>query len=101
MEVDDFNWSASIIHPTGLTVTTCEGQCDNQVWPFSSDTSIATHSNATHLDRFYSSEKRCCIANSFSPFNVLYFNELGNVVLKSIDDIIINGCACLPFYSSQ
>ena len=96
IDFERFGWTASVIFPKGLTISLCEDECTNRVNQNSFAKSETTLPNVGLLHRFYSSVKRCCIANTFSPLNVLYFDERGNVVLKRIDNLLVHNCVCLP-----
>ena len=94
IDFESIGWTASVIFPKGFTITLCEGECTNRVNQNNFAKSDTTLPKAGLLHHF--SSKRCCFANTFSPLNVLYFDERGNVILKRIDHLLAHNCACLP-----
>lgn len=36
----------------------------------------------------------CCASTSFAPLDILYFNDEGNVIRKTVPDMIVTGCGC-------
>jgi hypothetical protein len=91
----EIGWDKFIIEPKFLSSFYCSGSCDlpldDTVMPTSHAILISL---ASQLKRFDYLPKVCCKPDKLSSKMFLFIDEFENIVIKKIDDIIVESCSC-------
>lgn len=94
VDFSDVGWNDWIVAPPGYQAYYCHGDC-----PFP----LADHLNSTNhaiVQTLVNSvnpsavPKACCVPTELSPISMLYLDEFEKVVLKTYQDMVVEGCGC-------
>lgn len=88
-------WSEWIISPNSFHAHYCAGLCTFPMKKAVHPSNHATIQSLVHALGLYANVPRpCCVPQDLSPLTLLYFDQDGNVVLKSYPSMIVESCAC-------
>lgn len=95
IDFNELGWNQVIIEPKYLNSFYCSGSCDLPLDDNSKPTSYAILiSLASRLKRFNYLPKVCCKPDRLASKMFLFVDELDNVVIKKVNDIIVESCSC-------
>ena len=86
----ELSWNDFIISPPGFMAFRCKGSCTA---PGSSFTNHGLLANAFYGTRNHA-KVPCCVADSYRPLPIMYYDKNQNVVIKMYDDMIVESCMC-------
>ncbi|XP_060066054.1 bone morphogenetic protein 2-like [Ylistrum balloti] len=87
-------WTDWIFAPPGYQAYYCQGECE---FPFSEHMNATNHAIVQDLVNSIDSKsvpKPCCVPTELSPISLLYVDEYEKVILKSYQDMVVEGCGC-------
>lgn len=87
-------WTDWIFAPPGYRAYYCQGECE---FPFSEHMNATNHAIVQDLVNSIdpkSVPKPCCVPTELSPISLLYVDEYDKVILKSYQDMVVEGCGC-------
>ena len=91
----DIGWDKFIIRPTELNVYYCNGLCEG---PFDNSSNASNHAImqyfAANSGNYKFLPKTCCVPTSYTSEYFLIRDSKHNIVIKLIDDIIVESCGC-------
>jgi hypothetical protein len=91
----DIGWDRFIIRPTELNVYYCNGLCEG---PFDNSLNASNHAImqyfATNSGSYNFLPRICCVPTSYTSEYFLIRDSKHNIVIKLIDDIIVETCGC-------
>lgn len=91
----DFNDLAgplqSILLPKKVNVGICQGSCNDAHAALDVHGSIL---RSTTLKEASASNDLCCVPKIYKPFSTLIYNNQGDIVVRNVNDLIVDGCGC-------
>nr|BBD75245.1 bone morphogenetic protein7-1 [Parasteatoda tepidariorum] len=95
IDFDRIGWAAWIISPKGYNAYQCKGDCSFPLGQNQRPTNHATVQSIAHeLGLTNAVKLPCCVPDRLLSISLLYFDEVGNVILKQYDDMVAMGCGC-------
>ena len=96
VDFEQIGWSSTIISPRFYNAYHCLGHCSYPLGVLHNPTNHAVIQSIINHDKIADSvDAPCCTSDELLPISLLYYNNEGNVVLKTYEDMITNTCACL------
>ena len=90
----DVGWNDWIVAPDGYEAFFCAGICPSPLSHHYNVTNHAIVQTMIHeMDRRLAGPA-CCVPTDLSPMSMLYVDENKKVVLKSYQEMVVNGCGC-------
>lgn len=90
----DVGWNDWIVAPDGYEAFFCAGVCPSPLSHHYNVTNHAIVQTMIHdMDRRLAGPA-CCVPTDLSPMSMLYVDENKKVVLKSYQEMVVNGCGC-------
>ncbi|GAB6027123.1 hypothetical protein CHUAL_013856 [Chamberlinius hualienensis] len=88
-------WSSWIISPKGYNAYYCKGSCLFLLGQEQVSTKHATvQSIVQGLELQEGVGTPCCVPNKLFSISLLYFDNIGNVLLKNYEDMVAVNCGC-------
>lgn len=87
----DIGWDDWIVHPKGFQAYFCDGTCPHRyksAHPFSEIMSLINMHNPNAMPA------PCCTATRLSPLPLVHYNEDGDLVISTFEDMIVEECKC-------
>ncbi|XP_039208179.1 bone morphogenetic protein 2-like [Crotalus tigris] len=86
-------WNDWIIAPSGYHAFYCSGDCR---FPLADHMNSSSHAVVQTILNSVNSKvpKACCVPTELSPIAMLYLDQHDMVVLKSYQDMVVDGCGC-------
>lgn len=94
VDFSDVGWTDWIVAPAGYQAYFCQGECP---YPLDDHFNATNHAIVQNLINSVSPTmvpKACCIPTELSAISMLYVDENDKVVLKSYQDMVVEGCGC-------
>ncbi|XP_067413341.1 bone morphogenetic protein 4-like [Emydura macquarii macquarii] len=93
VDFGDMGWNDWIVAPNGYHAFYCSGDCR---FPLADHMNSSSHAMVqTLLNSVNSSVPRaCCVPTQLSPLAMLYLDQHDMVVLKTYQDMVVEGCGC-------
>uniref|UniRef100_A0A8C8SSC1 TGF-beta family profile domain-containing protein n=1 Tax=Pelusios castaneus TaxID=367368 RepID=A0A8C8SSC1_9SAUR len=93
VDFGDMGWNDWIVAPNGYHAFYCSGECR---FPLADHMNSSSHAMVqTLLSSVNSSVPRaCCVPTQLSPIAMLYLDQHDMVVLKTYQDMVVEGCGC-------
>ncbi|XP_058051553.1 bone morphogenetic protein 2-like isoform X1 [Ahaetulla prasina] len=86
-------WNDWIIAPSGYHAFYCSGDCR---FPLADHMNSSSHAVVQTILNSVNSKvpKACCVPTELSPIAMLYLDQNDMVVLKTYQDMVVEGCGC-------
>ncbi|KAM6427871.1 bone morphogenetic protein 2-like [Liasis olivaceus] len=86
-------WNDWIIAPSGYHAFYCSGDCR---FPLADHMNTSSHAVVQTILNSVNSKvpKACCVPTELSPIAMLYLDQHDMVVLKTYQDMVVEGCGC-------
>ncbi|XP_070805448.1 LOW QUALITY PROTEIN: bone morphogenetic protein 2-like [Pituophis catenifer annectens] len=86
-------WNDWIIAPSGYHAFYCSGDCR---FPLADHMNSSSHAVVQTILNSVNSKvpKACCVPTELSPIAMLYLDQNEMVVLKTYQDMVVEGCGC-------
>lgn len=94
VDFSDVGWTDWIVAPPGYQAYFCSGECP---YPLDDHLNTTNHAIVQTLVNSVSPTlvpRSCCIPTELSAISMLYVDENDKVVLKSYQDMVVEGCGC-------
>lgn len=94
VDFSDVGWTDWIVAPPGYEAYFCQGECP---YPMDDHFNTTNHAIVQNLVNSVSPTmvpRACCIPTELSAISMLYVDENDKVVLKSYQDMVVEGCGC-------
>ncbi|XP_054856005.1 bone morphogenetic protein 4-like [Eublepharis macularius] len=93
VDFKEVGWNDWIVAPSGYHAFYCSGECR---FPLADHMNTSSHAVVqTMLNSMNSRVPRaCCIPTDLSPIAMLYLDQYDMVVLKTYQDMVVEGCGC-------
>ncbi|KAL0267428.1 UNVERIFIED_CONTAM: hypothetical protein PYX00_009704 [Menopon gallinae] len=94
VDFGDVGWNDWIVAPPGYNAFYCAGDCP---FPLSDHLNSTNHAIVQTLVNSAfpnTAPKACCVPTTLIPISMLYVDEDNKVVLKTYDDMMVEGCGC-------
>lgn len=94
VDFSDVGWNDWIVAPPGYHAYYCNGECR---FPLSDHINSTNHAIVQTLVNSVNPTlvpKACCIPTELSSISMLYVDEYEKVVLKSYQEMVVEGCGC-------
>nr|XP_020666540.1 bone morphogenetic protein 2-like [Pogona vitticeps] len=86
-------WNDWIVAPSGYHAFYCSGECR---FPLADHMNSSSHAVVQTMLNSVNSKvpKPCCVPTDLSPIAMLYLDQHDMVVLKTYQDMVVEGCGC-------
>ncbi|XP_059841168.1 bone morphogenetic protein 2-like isoform X2 [Hypanus sabinus] len=86
-------WTEWIIAPRGYNAFYCQGDCR---FPLADHMNSSSHAIVQTLVHAVNGKvpRACCVPTELSPVAILYLDEEERVVLRSYQEMVVEGCGC-------
>ncbi|XP_061452579.1 bone morphogenetic protein 2-like [Rhineura floridana] len=86
-------WNDWIVAPSGYHAFYCSGECR---FPLADHMNSSSHAMVQTMLNSVNSKvpKACCIPTDLSPIAMLYLDQHDIMVLKTYQDMVVEGCGC-------
>lgn len=94
VDFSEVGWTDWIVAPHGYQAYFCQGECP---YPLDDHLNTTNHAIVQTLVNSVSPTmvpRACCIPTELSAISMLYVDENDKVVLKSYQDMVVEGCGC-------
>lgn len=93
VDFKEVGWNDWIVAPSGYHAFYCSGECR---FPLADHMNASSHAVVqTMLNSVNSGvPKACCVPTELSPIAMLYLDQHDMVVLKTYQDMVVEGCGC-------
>lgn len=93
VDFKEVGWNDWIVAPSGYHAFYCSGECR---FPLADHMNSSSHAVVqTMLNSVNSGvPKACCVPTDLSPIAMLYLDQHDTVVLKTYQDMVVEGCGC-------
>ncbi|XP_074604373.1 growth/differentiation factor 8-like [Brevipalpus obovatus] len=78
-------WDNWIVSPSGYFANYCKGKCD---------ISSARYHHTTVVHKFSSIINLCCSPREMSNITLIYMDERGNIMQKTLPNMVVDSCDC-------
>ncbi|KAJ6663783.1 hypothetical protein lerEdw1_009862 [Lerista edwardsae] len=93
VDFKEVGWNDWIIAPSGYHAFYCSGECQ---FPLADHMNSSSHAVVQTMLSSVNARvpKACCIPTDLSPVTMLYLDQQDMVVLKTYQDMVVEGCGC-------
>ncbi|OON19241.1 transforming growth factor beta like domain protein, partial [Opisthorchis viverrini] len=93
---EKIGWTDWIIAPSEYDARMCVGQCPFPLGQTFHPTNHAVIQLLVHhlKPNGLSVRRPCCVPRKMDPLHILYYDDEHNVILKQMEDMIVNTCGC-------
>lgn len=93
MDFKEVGWNDWIIAPSGYHAFYCSGECR---FPLADHMNSSSHAVVQTMLSSVNARvpKACCVPTDLSPVTMLYLDQHDTVVLKTYQDMVVEGCGC-------
>ena len=94
VDFDEVGWSDWILAPKFYDAFVCMGKCDFPLPDHANATNHAVVQTIVNGVNPAAVPQACCVPTEMKSMSLLYVNELEHPVLKSYEDMSVEGCGC-------
>lgn len=94
VDFSDVNWDDWIVAPHGYHAFYCNGECPFPLAEYMNATNHAIVQTLVNSVDPSLTPKPCCVPTELSPIAMLYVDECELVVLKTYQQMAVEGCGC-------
>lgn len=94
VDFSDVGWNDWIVAPPGYQAYFCQGECPFPLTDHMNTTNHAIVQTLVNSVNQLVVPRACCVPTELSPISMLYVDENDKVVLKSYQDMVVEGCGC-------
>uniref|UniRef100_A0A670IQ47 TGF-beta family profile domain-containing protein n=1 Tax=Podarcis muralis TaxID=64176 RepID=A0A670IQ47_PODMU len=93
VDFKEVGWNDWIVAPSGYHAFYCSGECR---FPLADHMNSSSHAVVQTMLSSVNSRvpKPCCVPTDLSPIAMLYLDQHDMVVLKTYQDMVVEGCGC-------
>lgn len=93
VDFKEVGWNDWIIAPSGYHAFYCSGECR---FPLADHMNSSSHAVVQTMLSSVNARvpKACCVPTDLSPVTMLYLDQHDTVVLKTYQDMVVEGCGC-------
>ncbi|KAH0631497.1 hypothetical protein JD844_005841 [Phrynosoma platyrhinos] len=93
VDFKEVGWNDWIVAPSGYHAFYCSGECR---FPLADHMNSSSHAVVQTMLNSLNSKvpKPCCVPTDLSPIAMLYLDQHDMVVLKTYQDMVVEGCGC-------
>nr|XP_056703329.1 bone morphogenetic protein 2-like [Euleptes europaea] len=93
VDFKEVGWNDWIVAPNGYHAFYCSGECR---FPLADHMNTSSHAVVQTMLNSMNSRvpKACCVPTELSPIAMLYLDQHDMVVLKTYQDMVVEGCGC-------
>ncbi|XP_062996127.1 bone morphogenetic protein 2-like [Elgaria multicarinata webbii] len=93
VDFKEVGWNDWIVAPSGYHAFYCSGECR---FPLADHMNSSSHAVVQTMLNSVNSKvpKACCVPTELSPIVMLYLDQHDTVVLKTYQDMVVEGCGC-------
>ncbi|XP_069765542.1 bone morphogenetic protein 2-like [Narcine bancroftii] len=93
VDFQSVGWTEWIIAPRGYHAFYCQGECR---FPLADHMNSSSHAIVQTLVNSVNANvpRACCVPTELSPIAMLYLDEDERVVLKTYQEMVVEGCGC-------
>ncbi|XP_053124849.1 bone morphogenetic protein 2-like [Hemicordylus capensis] len=93
VDFKEVGWNDWIVAPSGYHAFYCSGECR---FPLADHMNSSSHAVVQTMLNSVNSRvpKACCVPTDLSPITMLYLDQHDMVVLKTYQDMVVEGCGC-------
>lgn len=93
VDFKEVGWNDWIVAPSGYHAFYCSGECQ---FPLADHMNTSSHAVVQTMLNSINSRvpKACCVPTDLSPIAMLYLDQHDMVVLKTYQDMVVEGCGC-------
>ncbi|XP_034973008.2 bone morphogenetic protein 2 [Zootoca vivipara] len=93
VDFKEVGWNDWIVAPSGYHAFYCSGECR---FPLADHMNSSSHAVVQTMLSSVNSRvpKACCVPTDLSPIAMLYLDQHDMVVLKTYQDMVVEGCGC-------
>ncbi|GAA53092.1 bone morphogenetic protein 5/6/7/8 [Clonorchis sinensis] len=93
---EKIGWTHWVIAPSEYDARMCVGQCPFPLGQTFHPTNHAVIQLLVHhlKPNGLSVRRPCCVPRKMDPLHILYYDDEHNVILKQMEDMIVNTCGC-------
>ncbi|XP_048356678.1 bone morphogenetic protein 4-like [Sphaerodactylus townsendi] len=93
VDFKEVGWNDWIVAPSGYHAFYCSGECR---FPLADHMNTSSHAVVQTMLNSMDARvpKACCVPTDLSPIAMLYLDQHDMVVLKTYQDMVVEGCGC-------